>query len=116
MAATDVSWFLTDHACRICFGRLLERMDEHGRRVVRCANCGTQARNDDAGWRVVSLGGRAESRVGAAPGEVRVRDLCCCGLRTSTGRPAGLRCARADRPSPEQPAEISVKFTGLTDG
>lgn len=88
MAADQpVTWRLTDHVCRVCFGRVLERRDAEGRRIVRCANCGTEV-------------------VG------RVENLCCCGLKTSTGKLAGLKCVRNEAPTPEQPSEVMVRFAG----
>lgn len=79
------AWRLTDHVCRVCFGRVLERRDQ-GQRVVRCANCGTEVR------------------------DMPTAALCCCGLKTSTGKDAGLRCRRNDGRTPEQPAELAVGF------
>jgi hypothetical protein len=83
------TWRLTDHVCRVCFGRVLER--KHATpdgpiTVVRCANCGTELI------------------------KARVQDLCCCGLKTSTGKDAGFRCRRNEQPTPEQPAELAVAF------
>ena len=89
--ATDQlpAWRLTDHVCRVCFGRVLERWDDtpDGKiQVVRCANCATEL------W------------------HQPVTHLCCCGLKTSRGKDAGLRCRRNERPTPEQPAELAVGF------
>lgn len=81
--AEPVTWRLTDHVCRVCFGRVLERFDEDGQRIVRCANCGTE------------VGGK-------------VKNLCCCGLKTPKGRDAGLRCGKNENRSPDQPAEVAV--------
>jgi hypothetical protein len=83
------TWRLTDHVCRVCFGRVLERMQTNPdgvMRIVRCANCGTEIYN------------------------AAVKELCCCGLKTSTGKDAGLRCRRNEAPTPEQPAELAVAF------
>lgn len=80
------AWRLTEHVCRVCFGRVLERTNGAGQRVVRCANCGTEL-------------------VDSA-----VKALCCCGLKTSHGKDAGMRCRRNDHPTPEQPAELAVGF------
>lgn len=87
MLKPDALWSLTDHVCRVCFGRVLERIDADGARVVRCANCGTQI---------------------AGP----VRSLCCCGITTGDGRLAGLQCQRNPTPTPEQPSEVHVVFKG----
>lgn len=83
------AWRLTDHVCRVCFGRVLERTQTTAAgtiHIVRCANCGTELR------------------------QVPVKALCCCGLKTSAGKDAGLRCRRNEAPSPEQPAELAVAF------
>lgn len=83
------TWRLTEHVCRVCFGRVLERWQDtpDGKvRVVRCANCATELWNQP------------------------VTHLCCCGLKTSNGKDAGLRCRRNERPTPEQPAELAVGF------
>ena len=83
------AWCLTEHVCRVCFGRVLERWQDtpDGKvRVVRCANCATELWNQP------------------------VTHLCCCGLKTSNGKDAGLRCRRNERPTPEQPAELAVGF------
>ena len=79
------TWRLTDHVCRVCFGRVLERWQEQ-QHIVRCANCGTQITDQP------------------------ISQLCCCGLKTNTGKDAGLRCRRNDSPTPEQPAELAVGF------
>lgn len=41
------AWVLTDHACRVCMGRLLESNGVH-----RCAECGatTEGPVEDACW------------------------------------------------------------------
>ena len=79
------SWRLTDHVCRVCFGRVLERWEQRVH-IVRCANCGTEQQ------------------------AVPVSTLCCCGLKTRSGHDAGLRCQRNENPTPEQPAELAVIF------
>lgn len=118
MAADEpVTWRLTDHVCRVCFGRVLERRDADGRRIVRCANCGSEVRNDADGWRLAcktdAFGQEHQQRLGSTPGPVRVQDLCCCGLKTSTGKLAGLKCVRNEAPTPEQPSEVMVRFAGV---
>ena len=83
------AWRLTEHVCRVCFGRVLERWQDtpDGQvQVVRCANCATELWNQP------------------------VNHLCCCGLKTSRGKDAGLRCRLNERPTPEQPAELAVGF------
>lgn len=79
------AWILTEHVCRVCFGRVLSRITATGT-VVRCANCGTQLVDEP------------------------VSHLCCCGLKTAAGKDAGLRCQRNAQPTPEQPAELAVVY------
>ena len=74
----DPKWTLTDHVCRICFGRVLERTD--GRQhFARCSHCGAEARGTHLA-------------------------LCACGTKIG-GRDAGLRCAPNPDRSPDDPAE-----------
>lgn len=40
-----LSWEVTDHACRFCLGRVLQR-DHKGGSEVRCAQCGGRADGD----------------------------------------------------------------------
>jgi hypothetical protein len=80
-------WAVTDHCCRVCFGRLLERTDDSGAKIVRCADC----------WLTVDGG---------------PRKLCCCGIKLRTGRNAGYRCVK-HKPTPELPAEVVVEFAGF---
>ena len=82
-----VTWTLTDHVCRVCFGRLLSRVDSDGVQQVRCANCGA-----------------------AVTG--KVSGLCCCGITMSKGRRAGFRCQRVPVQTPEKPMELEVVFEG----
>jgi hypothetical protein len=82
-------WEFTDHCCRVCFGRLLEHVDDQGTKIVRCAGCGTTVQ---------------DSR----------RKLCCCGMKLRTGRNAGYRCVK-HKPTPEMPAEIVVEFIGIEE-
>lgn len=80
-------WEVLDHVCRLCFGRLLRRIDTDGKPIIRCADCGTRVSG-------------------------RVENLCMCGAKLSNGRLAGLSCQRNSKPSIEQPAEIVVVYTG----
>lgn len=75
-------WALTDHICRGCFGRVVMRQTFDRRHIYRCTNCGIER----------------EGRTEAA--------LCCCGIKLKTGVDAGIRCQRADNPTPEFPSEI----------
>lgn len=77
-------WQITDHVCRVCFGRVLMRETFDRRQVYRCSNCGAEAE-------------------GKTPAVV-----CSCGIRLKTGHDAGIRCqVNADR-SPEWPSEITA--------
>lgn len=79
-----VVWLITDHVCRVCFGRVL--VSPHGTEA-RCADCGAAAQS--------------------------VRALCACGAALHTGGNAGLRCERNPDQRPECPAEIVIRFVGL---
>lgn len=92
-----MSWEFTDHACRVCFGRVMERVNEaeEGERRLeyRCAECG-------------------------ATGFGHVRAVCCCGDDEAVGRVGraahgnrslGLECVRNDHPTPEVPQQVLVR-------
>lgn len=81
-------WQVEQHVCRACFGRVLSRAGNLGRRVYRCACCGIEQEG-----RSVSV-------------------LCACGIKLRTGKghggqqDAGIRCvANRDR-SPENLSEV----------
>jgi hypothetical protein len=81
---------LVDHACRICGGRILQRTLPTGEQQVRCAECG--------------------QTVDVAPtARTPYVSLCWCGVTFATGADAGLRCQRADQPTPERPTEVVVR-------
>lgn len=80
-----MAYYFTDHACRVCFGRVMCYVHFDRRRTFRCSCCG------------VSAEGKSESVI------------CGCGIRLKSGRDAGLRCVRNDERSPECPAEIVIK-------
>jgi len=71
-------WKITDHVCRICFGRVLARGTQ-----ARCADCGTEVE-----------GGH--------------RHLCWCGAKLRDGKDARLRCKRNTEITPELPMEVIV--------
>lgn len=81
-AVREFAWWLSDHICRHCLGRLVWR--RQGRRVVvRCAKCGAEAEGGpDA--------------------------LCCCG-REVQGFGRMFECVRNPEKSPEFPAEIVMR-------
>ena len=87
----EMQWAITDHLCRICFGRLMSRKLENGRLVVKCAEC-------------------------AAAVEGSNLDLCCCGVALQSGANAGLRCMKNDARTPEQPQEIIVRHVPQEEG
>lgn len=80
-------WALTDHACQHCLGRVLERVNDDGRRISRCSNCGAEGEGHD---------GLAHP------------PICACGARLGK-RDAGIRCVRNDRPRPGFVSEIIVR-------
>jgi len=77
-------WAITDHCCRVCFGRVLVRETFERKRVYRCACCGIEA----------------EGRTEAA--------ICSCGIKLKTGVDAGIRCGISHDRTPEFPAEITA--------
>jgi hypothetical protein len=79
-ADPTATWMLSDHCCRLCFGRVLDRTDAEGRHVVRCADCGAAAEGaHDA--------------------------LCACGIDTGAAK-VRLQCRRQVAPTSEYPSEI----------
>ena len=84
-----LQWTLTDHVCRVCFGRLLRRPGTDGARVYRCTNCGAEA----------------QARV--------VSSLCCCGMKLRSGRDMGLRCVPNTNPRPECLSEIVAEVSDV---
>lgn len=86
MAARELGplWAITDHVCRVCFARVLVRETFDHRRVYRCTGCGIERE------------GRSEAAI------------CACGIKLKTGVDAGIRCARAEAPTPEFPAEVTA--------
>jgi hypothetical protein len=65
----DALWRVTDHACRVCGGRCLERVGDDP--CWMCSDCGLTV-------------------AGA------VTDLCVCGERLPNGRDPHVRCVRVD--------------------
>jgi ribosomal protein L37AE/L43A len=76
-------WQLTEHVCRECFGRVLER-SERGRMHYRCADCGHS-------------------------GAGTVDSVCSCGATLKSGERIGLRCIQAPAGSP---TEFVAEYTG----
>ncbi len=77
-------WVITDHICRVCFGRILVREAFDRRKTYHCSNCGTES-----------------------PGTSEAA-ICCCGIKLKTGVDAGIRCQVNPDRSPEWPAEITA--------
>ena len=77
----DGGFSLTDHACRVCLGRILERDG-----MFVCAICGAEAQGvPDA--------------------------ICGCGLRARDVRKTGgFRCAPNPQPTPANPARVVIMF------
>ena len=75
-------WELTDHCCRVCFGRVLVRTRFDNVKVHKCSNCETEVVSD-------------------APG-----GLCCCGMKLRTNRDAGVRCQVNAERKPENQSYI----------
>lgn len=83
--ADDRKWTLTDHVCRLCFGRILETVEPDRTHRARCSNCGTEVRGTHL-------------------------KLCACGTKLRDGRDAGLRCVENPNRGPEDMAEIIAVF------
>lgn len=109
----SLAWRLTDHVCRVCFGRVLERDGAPGH-IYRCANCGTEVSGicQVCGHRAIEEAADGRTQCGHCGSRMfrpaRVHDLCCCGLRGPGGRLGGLKCARNEERTPEHPAELRV--------
>lgn len=80
--ATPLQWTLTEHSCRICFGRVLTRTTFDRRKIFKCSNCETEVEDAHA------------------------TGICCCGMKLRNNRDAGVRCTiNVDR-KPENPSYI----------
>jgi hypothetical protein len=75
-------WKLTDHACSLCFGRVLERASQGPGPRYRCAECGHTA-------------------------EAAVEAMCCCGVKV--GSKSGLECVKNPARSAHAPQEVVVR-------
>jgi len=82
-------WELTEHACRVCMGRVLLRNDVTGKRVAHCPECG-------------ATGEDAQSTLRA------IHSICACGTKRRGGKDAGHRCIRNPNIRPEFPMIIIV--------
>lgn len=82
-ARPALGWQLADHACRYCFGRILQRISKGRVLEVRCAECGAREEGD------VDL-------------------LCCCGADCGDlGR--ALMCVKNPDVSRELPHEVVIR-------
>jgi hypothetical protein len=86
-------WELTDHCCRVCFGRIL-RSAEHAPPPLPGEPGDARAYR----WRCACCGAETIHR--------HVESICACGTRQKNGRDMGLRCVRNDAQGPEFPSEI----------
>lgn len=77
-----MSWELTSHACRICFGRVLVRTTFENKKIYKCSNCD------------IEVEGSHEHA------------LCCCGMKLRSNRDAGVRCQVNTNRTPENPAAV----------
>ncbi len=87
---SDDLFAMTDHACRICAGRVLrlEGVLIGGKPIFRCSVCSVQ-------------GLAAES------------SICACGLKPAelaSGRPTGFKCVANPNKSAAAPADIVIAF------
>lgn len=87
--ALPLQWTITQHCCRVCFGRVLTRVTFENKKVFRCAECETEV--------------QADSVVG----------LCCCGMKLRVGKDAGVRCIEQTEKTPEQPTVIVAAQVSL---
>lgn len=78
----ELTYTITPHICRACFGRILKRATFGDISVHKCSNCGIEVINND------------------------VRGLCCCGIKYRTGKDSGIRCQMNEQRTPEFPSEI----------
>jgi hypothetical protein len=85
--ADDRKWTLTDHVCRLCFGRVLETVEADRTHRARCSNCGTEVRGTHI-------------------------KLCACGTKLRDGRDAGLRCVENPTRGPADLSEIIAVCAG----
>lgn len=84
MSEPEFVWRLTSHLCGACLGRVLERLEDDGRPLYRCSNCGVEG----------------EGRQGLSH-----PSICACGSKLGK-RDAGIRCIRNPRPRPSLPGEF----------
>lgn len=79
----SVTWAVTDHCCRYCYGRVLKRRVSPIYSVVRCAKCDTEVRGDE-------------------------QALCWCGQNVGD-RGKIYECVRNPSVSPELPNAVLVR-------
>ena len=84
-ADESLGWRVTDHVCRVCFGRVLESMQSQR---VRCADCGLDS-------------------------EGSASAICCCGAKLATGKDMGLRCKRNELITLDVPQQVSVEYVAV---
>ncbi len=74
---------VTDHVCRDCLGRILERVDVPAG-GYRCSNCGATASK-------------------------AIEELCACGMRIDSSADLGFRCEPNPAPTFNFPHEVIVR-------
>lgn len=79
-------WIFTDHVCRECLGRVMQRMDGQAAGTFRCSTCGGET--SDA-----------------------IESLCACGSRLKPDSDLGFRCVHNPKRTASVPHEIAVVRT-----
>jgi hypothetical protein len=75
---------LTDHVCRECLARIVERMDGPEAGTYRCSMCGVTT-------------------------SAEVESICACGLHLKTGPDMRFRCVHNHKRSQQFPYELAVR-------
>lgn len=89
---TPLRWSLTDHCCRICWGRVLVRTTFESKKIFKCSNCDHEVISE------------------------HVHDLCACGAKMRTNKDLGLRCVVNTERSPELPNAIIATQIAVPPG
>lgn len=85
----EAGWTITDHVCRVCYGRVLTRTTEAGTEA-RCACCGLS--------HTVATDQRA----------VAHRSICACSTQPRGAGKVRMQCVPNPCRTPEVPVEIAV--------
>ncbi len=81
-----MSWKLTEHVCRNCFGRIVANR-WLGITQFMCADCGMR-------------------------GARKIESVCACGAELPTGEPAGMNCEK----NPEYKAGVTSMYCATYHG